>query len=52
MKKFITQKQNFIRFSVDSKLNVYKHSETTFKRGEIFVQPGAAHADDLCYLFR
>lgn len=41
----------YMLFSVDSKLNVWKNLNI-FKRGETYILPGAAHADDLCYLFR
>lgn len=43
----------FNRFAVDSKLNVWKNTDLDLlKIGEIFKVPGAAHGDDLCYLFR
>lgn len=41
----------FYRFSVDSTLNIFKKLDL-LTRSEILILPGAAHADDLCYLFR
>lgn len=38
-------------FSVDSKLNVWKNLNL-YKRGETFIQSGAGHLDELCYVFR
>lgn len=51
LSKLSTGKTFYMLFSVDSKLNVWKNLNV-FKRGETFILPGAAHADDLCYLFR
>lgn len=39
------------RFSVDSLLNIFKKLNI-FVRDDIWEPAGAAHADDLCYLFR
>lgn len=49
--KYSSGKTFYLLFAVDSKLNVFKNFEL-IKRGELSIQNGAAHGDDLCYLFR
>lgn len=43
------KKIQFHRISVDSTLNVMKN---ILHRGRIYKAEGAAHGDELCYLFR
>lgn len=49
--KYSMGKTFYLLFSVTSKLNKWKNLNL-FNRSESFVQPGAAHSDDICYLFR